>query len=464
MQHHRHRILLPAAAVLVVGLTPAWAPMAVADDAAPDTPVVSVTEDLTAPTTPAEPDNESVPEEPATPVEAETPTSDPVETPEPAPQDPAAPASPEPDPATAPESDEGHDDGGHEGEGHGEGGTIPDGVTITVDGRDVSATDPAGSLPKIAGCSFDITATGLNADPADTVGVKVIAWPPTVTEETRVTLVDVSETSADGAWAGSFPLDEAVQQFERKGNGYHMRLELFINGDKAVMKMYWLGCGEPQTGNPRRMLFELDWIDSAGEPYLGDPDAVLPQGWRDDLELTASGERGSASCVFPAGQDLLVCTYDNPGHGDQPGLVLPGKPGTTYTVDLAGVPEGWALDADTVGTFVADDTCPKGGGGHHEEEVTAAEDEHDDGHGEGTVCTHTVAVTQLDVEPPPDNEGGGGANPPADDGQNPAPGEPSANAALPLTGASVLPAVVLASLLLMMGVALLTTSRMVRVR
>jgi hypothetical protein len=443
--------------------------MAVADDAVPNTTAASVSEDAAEPTTPAALDNENVPEEPAAPVDPETPNSDPLVTPEPAPQDPADPVSsepetPAPDPATPPgvDSEEEHEDGGHEGDGHGDGGSIPDGVTITVDGRDISSTDPADSLPKIAGCSFDITMAGLNADPADSVGVKVIAWPPTVTEETRVTLVDVTDTSADGAWSGVFPLDEAVQQFERKGNGYHMRLELFINGDKAAMKMYWLGCGEPQTGNPRRMLFELDWFDSTGDPYVGDPDAVLPKGWRDALELTASGERGTASCAFPAGQDVLLCTYDNPGHGDQPGLVLPGKPGTTYTVDLAGVPDGWLLDVDTVGTFVADETCPKGAGGHHEEEATAEEDEHTDGHGEGTVCTHTVTVTRQAVEPPPDDEGGGGANPPAEEGDNPTAGEPSTNGALPLTGASVLPALVLASLLVLMGAALLSVSRAAR--
>ena len=98
-------------------------------------------------------------------------------------------------------------------------------------------------------------------------------------------------------------------------------------------------------------------------------------------------------------------------------------PGMEYTVDVEGVPDGWVVDAETIGTFLADDTCPKGGGGHHEDGeegedghgedalVTTAE-EGEDGHGEQTACTHTVVINQLTVVPPPDDEGGGGANPP----------------------------------------------------
>ena len=91
-----------------------------------------------------------------------------------------------------------------------------------------------------------------------------------------------------------------MQQFDRKGNGYHMRLELFINGDKAAMKMYWLGCGEPQTGNPRRMLFDVQWYDSDGVLVTEALNDVLPAGWREDFALTASGERGTVGLQLPA--------------------------------------------------------------------------------------------------------------------------------------------------------------------
>jgi len=285
-----------------------------------------------------------------------------------------------------------------------------------------------------------------------------------------MTLVDVTETSSEGAWAGSFPLDEAVQQFERKGNGYHMRLELFINGDKAVMKMYWLGCGEPQTGNPRRMLFDVQWYDSDGVLVTEALNDVLPAGWREDFALTASGERGTVACSYLPGDDLLNCLYDNPGHGDDPGLVLPGKPGMEYTVDVAGVPEGWVVDAETIGTFLADDTCPKGGGGHHDGEDGDHEDalarvEGDEGEEGGhEPCVHNVVVNQLTVEPPPDEEGGGDVDPPADDGNTPNSGDntnpPAGNAAgLPLTGATSLPLVPVGLMLLLVGTALVVSTR-----
>ena len=457
MQHGRHQLFLAAVATLIVGVTPAWAPVAAADDAsAPtDEPTATVVVDDGAPPadasaeTPTTADPAS-PDEPVSSTDSPAPPSDTTE-----PADAGEPATDTDDVVATEEEgeDSGHGDGGHEGGGHGEGGTIPEGVTLTVDGRDITATDPAGSLPKIAGCSFDITASGLNTDPADTVGVKVIAWPPTVTEETRLTLVDVTETSANGTWAGGFPLDEAVQQFDRKGNGYHMRLELFVNGDKAVMKMYWLGCGEPQTGNPRRMLFDVQWYDSDGVLVTDALNDVLPAGWREDFALTASGERGTVACSYRPGDDPLDCLYDNPGHGEDPGLVLPGKPGMEYTVDVEGVPDGWAVDAETIGTFLADDTCPKGGGGHHE-----VGDESEDDHGEQAACTHTVVINQLTVVPPPDDEGGGGANPPDDEGSGGA-NPPTGSSALPLTGASTVPLIPLGLALMAFGTALVLGSK-----
>ena len=126
---------------------------------------------------------------------------------------------------------------GHEGGGHGEGGTLPEGVTVTVDGRDITSTDPAESLPKIAGCSFEVTVSGLATDPPDAVGIRIIAWPPTAPEENKVVLVDVTEESADGSWAGSYPLDEAVEGFKRVGNGYHMRFGI-VHVDYATQQRF----------------------------------------------------------------------------------------------------------------------------------------------------------------------------------------------------------------------------------
>ncbi len=474
MRHHRPHLLLAAVAALAVGVTPAWSSTALADGQAPtDTstisslapePTVAVEADpLTDVTGPVEPS------EPAEPESADPITTD--DGPAPAPTDdvtdpaiqPEGPAPSTTDggqQAAAEETDEG---GGHEGGGHGEGGTLPDGVTVTVDGRDIKATDPEGSLPKIASCTFDIAASGLTIEPPDTVGVRIVAWPPTAPGESRVKLVDVTETSVDGAWAGSFPLDEAVQQFDRKGNGYHMRLEIVINGEIGAMKMYWLGCGEPQTGNPRRMLFDVQWFDADGTLLTTGLDSALPAGWRDGFVLNAAGERGTAECTYPPGSDFLSCRYVNPGHGDDPGLVLPGKPGTDYTVDVTGTPKRWVIDTETIGHFLADDTCPKGGGhddGHQEKAAALAADEGDEGG--HAPCVHTVVITQLPVDPPPDDGGGGNANPPdTGGGGNANPTE--ADAALATTGASSLPLLPVGLVLLTLGAALVLSSRPARV-
>jgi len=478
MRHHRPHLLLVAVAALAVGVTPAWSSAALADGQAPtDTSTAS----SLAPESPIQAEADQTvdvadpagPSEPAGPVTTDPATTDAGPSPAPTddvtdptakPEDPAPTNTDSSQPAVTEKADEG---GGHEGGGHGEGGTLADGVTVTVDGRDITAGDPEGSLPKIASCTFDITASGLTVEPPDTVGVRIVAWPPTAPGESRVKLVDVTETSADGAWAGSFPLDEAVQQFDRKGNGYHMRLEILINGEIGAMKMYWLGCGEPQTGNPRRMLFDVQWFDAEGTLLTTALDSALPAGWRDGFVLNAAGERGTAECTYPPGSDLLACRYVNPGHGDQPGLVLPGKPGTSYTVEVNGEPKRWVVDTETIGYFLADDTCPKGGGGHddgHEEKAAAlAADEGDEGG--HAPCVHTVVINQTTVEPPPDEGDGGNANPPDEgDGGNANPPEGDADAAaLPTTGASSLPLLPVGLILLTLGTALVLSSRPVRV-
>ncbi len=95
---------------------------------------------------------------------------------------------------------------------------------------------------------------------------------------------------------------------------------------------------------------------------------------------------------------MLACSYDNPGHGPDPGLVVPGNPRATYDVAVSGQPAGWTVDPATVGTFVGRDTCPRGdhGDGDGDEEGSAAPD--GDGDEGEPVCTHTVRLVQ---EPAP---------------------------------------------------------------
>ncbi len=458
MKHRRQHLLLLAAAAVAIGVAPAWSPMAIADEAAaPDD--TSTSAEITEPslaTDPGEAADRAEPADATIPAERSTSDSSPADdVTDPVAEDPV----PGKESATA---EEPGDEGGHEGGGHGEGGTLPDGVTVTVDGRNIQATDPEGSLPKIASCTFDVVASGLTTEPPDTVGIRIVAWPPTAPGESRVKLVDITETSVDGAWAGGFPLDEAVQQFDRKGNGYHMRFEFLINDDVVAMKMYWLGCGEPQTGNPRRMLFDVQWYDADGTLLTTALDSALPAGWRQGFVLDAAGERGTVECTYPPGSDLLSCQYVNPGHGDQPGLVLPGKPGTSYTVDVTGEPRRWVVDDETVGSFLADDTCPKGGGhddGHEETTAAVTRAEGEDGDGEHAACVHTVAINQLAVVTPPDEGNDGNANPPdTGGGGNANPTEGNA-AALPTTGANSLPLIPAGLVLLALGGVLIVSSR-----
>jgi hypothetical protein len=145
--------------------------------------------------------------------------------------------------------------------------------------------------------------------------------------------------------------------------------------------------------------------------------------------------------------------------------VLPGEPGTAYQVVVTGQPKGWTVDSDTVGTFLADDTCPKGGGGGHEEgedgdhadSAARAEDEGQEGGHEP--CLHTVVINQAAVEPPPDEGDDDNANPPNDEGgQDATPTEDNAGA-LAATGATSLPMIPAGLVLLALGTVLVLSSR-----
>ena len=258
----------------------------------------------------------------------------------------------------------------------------PEGVTITVGGMPF----PEGGST-IAGCAFDIVVEGLPG-PEHSIGVSVEVVSPSVPEGSEAVLVDTSDTTAGPTWSTSIPMDDLVPPYERHPNGYHLRLAISIDGTSAGHHTYWLGCDEPQTGHPTRVQFLVEW-HRLDDTVLAPPlDAVLPDGWRGALVLDAWSEKGTAVCTYEPGADAVTCTYDNPGHGDEPGLVVPGNPRATYDVALGGVPPGWAVDATTVGTFVGRETCPRG---HEHEEPTAHEGEEP--------CFHTVIVDELELPP-----------------------------------------------------------------
>ncbi len=283
----------------------------------------------------------------------------------------------------------------------------PPGVTVDVNGVPMSGEEGG----KIEGCSIAIAVAGLpeSPDPSTDIDVRITAVPPAVPEGSPLDLVSESFTTDVSSWTQDFPLDDLVAPLTRAGNGYHLRVRVTINGTLAGSNIYWLGCGEPQSGNPHRILLAVQWRTNDGLTHDDAPIAVLPPGWEASFQLEGTSQRGTATCAYTSGSALLECTYDNPGHGDQPGLVVPGNPRATYDVAVNGVPATWTVEAMTVGTFVGRETCPRGGdhedGGDHQSgdagDVAApTAHEGEDGH-DRDGCVHTVVLVQDPAQPPP---------------------------------------------------------------
>jgi hypothetical protein len=283
----------------------------------------------------------------------------------------------------------------------------PPGVSVDVNGVPMSGEEGG----KIEGCSVAIAVSGLpeSPDPSTDIDVRITAVPPAVPEGSPLDLVSESFTTDVASWTQDFPLDDLVAPLNRAGNGYHLRVRVTINGTLAGSNIYWLGCGESQSGNPHRILLAMQWRTNDGVTHDDAPIAVLPAGWEASLQLDGTSQTGTATCAYTTGSAVLECTYDNPGHGDQPGLVVPGNPKATYDVAVNGVPSAWTVQATTVGTFVGRETCPRGGdhedGGDHQSggaaDVAApTAHEGEDGH-DRDGCVHTVVLVQDPALPPP---------------------------------------------------------------
>lgn len=273
------------------------------------------------------------------------------------------------------------------------------GVSVMVDGRPIGT-----GSSKIESCSVDVAISGLTA--TTSVGVMISAVPPSVPEGTETVLVDDESSAEPPAWSKAYPLESLVGDLERHPNGYRVAVAVSLEGVVVGEHEYWLGCGEPQTGNPTRVQFVAEWQGLEGALVDDQLDWVLPDGWRDDFVISASSDKGTASCTYPEGSDVLVCEYTNPGHGgEKPGLVVPGNPRAEYTVTVEGVPAGWLVDPDTVGTFIGRETCPRGGdhgdGDDHGHESGLGVSEHDDEGGGREPCFHTVVFREQPAPPPP---------------------------------------------------------------
>jgi hypothetical protein len=340
---------------------------------------------------------------------------------------------------------------------------------------------------RIDACTIELALSGLGATPEApvVVGAEIWAIPPTVAEGSRTLLVDEQVPATADALDLDYPMTDRLAVYDIKTNGYRLAVQVTVAGEPLGERQVWLGCGADQTGHPDRILIDKTWLDEDGA-VVTDLDAVLPAGWRDTFAIGATSSRGSAHCTYPPGSDVLVCEYDNPGHGPKPGLVVPNGKKHTYEVVEVGLPEGWEVDPATVGVFLGRETCDDGqgcggggghddGGGGHDDggcgghtaglaaaEVSAAEE----GGGGGTTCTHAVVNLQLPVVPPepPEPPEPPAPQDPPDPTVTPAPtgtsvlgagvtagGAVQARTTLPATGATITPLVAVALGLLALG-------------
>ncbi len=150
----------------------------------------------------------------------------------------------------------------------------PPGVTITVNGLPMTGEE-GGKIPE---CTFALAVSGLteNADPATAIDVTIKAVPPMTPEGSPVTLVQQSFSTTATTWTQDFPMDALVAPFTPHSNGYHLRVLVSIDGTLAGSSIYWLGCGQPQTGNPTRILFAVDWQANDGTTSTDAPVRAAP--------------------------------------------------------------------------------------------------------------------------------------------------------------------------------------------
>ena len=247
---------------------------------------------------------------------------------------------------------------------------------------------------KVEGCTVVVEVTGLDPDPQQVnLGVTISAVAPTVPEGSTDVLVDedlVREPSR--ASSERLQMDDLVDAFAIKTNGYRLAVAVTLDGASMGARELWLACGATQDGEPNRIVFEVQWLDPAGKSLTMPLDSTMPAGWRDAYAVHASSIRGTATCTIPPGAEQLVCEYVNPGHGSEPGLVVPAGKRHTYEVAQVGLAAGWVLDESTVGTFLGRETCPTGGcggGGGH--------DAGGGGHDGGSCGGQAEAVTVVEV-------------------------------------------------------------------
>lgn len=250
---------------------------------------------------------------------------------------------------------------------------------------------------KLGGCELTIEVRDLDGTAHD-VRVVVRGMEPS---GSGVALDEVTATAATDFSTGPREMGALVEAagLVTKANGYHLRIETFLDGAPLGGAPFWLACGVAQhSGHPWTVPLDARWYETDGvTPAMPAPGP--------GFAITATSKQGRGVCTYDG--STLVCVYERTsghgededdghvgGHGeilgilqhdgghDPDGVWVSGR--GTYTVAVTGVPDGWELDATTVGAFSPREQCP--------EPAVPPEDEVPQGR---TPCPHTVVLRAL---------------------------------------------------------------------
>ena len=234
------------------------------------------------------------------------------------------------------------------------------GVAVSVNGVAIQ-----GQSPRVPGCAVEIAVSGIGTGD-HAVGIAVVATTE-ATEAKTTTVVDVppATVSTGSLTVGPFDLTTLVKTLGLipMDNGYHLRVNVAVDGAQVFSKPFWLACGRAQhAGHSVRVTFAVLWVDAAGRTGT-----APPRGLASGYVLTATSTHGTATCRYTGAQ--LVCDYPpgEPGESAPPSLQVAGL--GSYTVSEQGLPPGWLPDPATVGEFAATPTLPGAGSEHQEEDA-----------------------------------------------------------------------------------------------
>lgn len=234
------------------------------------------------------------------------------------------------------------------------------GVAVSVDGVAIQ-----GQSPRVPGCAVEIAVSGIGTGD-HAVGVAVVAITE-ATEAKTTTVVDVppATVSTGSLTVGPFDLTTLVETLGLipMDNGYHLRVDVGVDGAPVFSKPFWLACGRARhAGHSVRVTFAVWRMDAAGRTGT-----APPRGLASGYVLAATSTHGTATCRCTGAQLVRDDPPGEPGESAPPSLQVAGL--GSYTVSEQGLPPGWLPDPATVGEFAATPTLPGAGSEHQEEDA-----------------------------------------------------------------------------------------------